>query len=109
MKIIEADNRIILDATGSYIENKKTGDQIQIRHENGCFVFDMWVPAKKDDKKNATGARRANGHATRATGSRSELKNQYQPLAEDNMEVGDVECEAVFDDRRTAVFTRQEC
>jgi len=38
MKIIEADNRIILDATGSYIENKKSGDRIQIRHENGCFV-----------------------------------------------------------------------
>ena len=33
IEIIEADNRIILDASGSYIENKKTGDCIKIRHE----------------------------------------------------------------------------
>ena len=96
MKIIEADNRIILDSSGSYIENKKTGDRIQIRHENGCFVFDMWVSAK-----NATGhgARRATGQAARTTA----IKNQYQPLDDSNMDVGAV------DDRCEAVFTRQEC
>jgi hypothetical protein len=96
MKIIEADNRIILDASGSYIENKKTGDRIQIRHENGCFVFDMWVTAKNTTGQ---GARRATGQAARTTA----IKNQYQPLEDSNMDVGAV------DDRREAVFTRQEC
>ena len=93
MKIIEADNRIILDASGSYIENKKTGDRIQIRHENGCFVFDMWVPAKRDNQKTATGRSARN----------TTIKNQYQPLDDNNMDVGAV------DDRCEAVFTRQEC
>ena len=41
MKIIEADNRIILGSSGSYIEDKNTGDRILIRRDNGCFVFDM--------------------------------------------------------------------
>ena len=94
MKIVEADNRIVLDANGSYIENKKTGDRIQIRHENGCFVFDMWVPAKREDKRSATGK----------TAKNTANRNQYQPLDDDNMDVG-----AVDDDRRDAVFTRQEC
>ena len=93
MKIIEADNRIILDASGSYIENKKTGDRIQIRHENGCFVFDMWVPAKRDNQKTATGRSARN----------TTIKNQYQPLDDNNMDVGAV------GDRCEAVFTRQEC
>ena len=50
MRIVEAENRIVLDNGGSYIENEKTGNKIHIKHENGCFVFDMWVPAKNKEK-----------------------------------------------------------
>ena len=91
MRIIEADNRIILDSTGSYIENKKTGDRIKIRHENGCFVFDMWVPAKSDNKK--------------TTKMPVKKKNKYGAMEEDqddNMDLGEI------DNRCEAVFRRQE-
>jgi hypothetical protein len=104
MKIVEADNRIVLDASGSYIENKLTGDRIQIRHENGCFVFDMWVPAKKDARKNAnqaSGARKAQEQTARRN------KNHFQPIAEDDdMEVGEIEDD---DNQCEAVFVRQAC
>jgi hypothetical protein len=104
MKIVEADNRIVLDANGSYIENKLTGDRIQIRHENGCFVFDMWVPAKKDARKNANqanGARKAQEQTARRN------KNHFQPIAEDDdMEVGEIEDD---DNQCEAVFVRQAC
>ena len=52
MRITQTNNRIILDSDGSYIENKVTGNKIHIRHENGCFLFDLWVPAKP--KSNTT-------------------------------------------------------
>ena len=111
MKIVEADNRIVLDASGSYIENKITGDRIQIRHENGCFVFDMWVPAKRDVRKTATGTADANGTASRqgarrANGTASRQGNTFQPIAEDdNMDLGEVD----EDEQCQAVFVRQEC
>ncbi len=65
MRITQTNNRIILDSDGSYIENKLTGNKIHIRHENGCFLFDLWVPSKpkstvngapKDAKNNQKGA-----------------------------------------------------
>ena len=98
MKIIEAENRIVLDSTGSYIENKLTGDRIQIRHENGCFVFDMWVPAKREVRKAAKDNRRS------ASANNGSNKNSFAPLSNDDMEIGDVD-----DDQVEAVFVRQEC
>ena len=97
MKIIEAENRIVLDSHGSYIENKVTGDRIQIRHENGCFVFDMWVPAKKEARKVAKDSRKS-------TSANNSHKNSFAPLSNDDMEVGDVD-----DDQVEAVSVRQEC
>ena len=44
MKMIEADNKIILDKDGSYIDNKRTGSRIKINHEGGAFTFEFWVP-----------------------------------------------------------------
>ena len=100
MKIIEAENRIILDSGGSYIENKITGDRIQIRHENGCFVFDMWVPAKQEARKVAKDARKSPNASAKNT------RNSFAPLSnDDEMEVGDVD----DDDQVEAVFVRQEC
>ena len=46
MRITQTDNRIVLDSDGSYIENKVTGNKILIRHENGCFLFDLWAPSR---------------------------------------------------------------
>ena len=46
MRITQSNNRIVLDSEGSYIENKLSGNKIHIRHENGCFLFDLWVPSK---------------------------------------------------------------
>ncbi len=59
MKMVEADNRIVLDKDGSYIENKRAGNRISIRLENGCFMFDLWVPAAKSkDGSKTTGGKR---------------------------------------------------
>ena len=106
MKIIEADNRIVLDSSGSYIENKHTGDRIQRRHENGCFVFDMCVPAKRDGRKGANAAANASGNVKRpGAGRNSNTGNRFQPLTEEeDMEIGGID-----DDRCQAVFVRQEC
>ena len=103
MKIVEAENRIVLDSSGSYIENKVSGDRIQIRHENGFFVFDMWVPAKKETRKGANGARDARkGPSSHA---RKSINNSFAPIAEDDeMEVGEIE-----EEEMEAVFVRQEC
>ena len=103
MKIVEADNRIVLDSDGSYIENKHTGDRIQIRHENGCFVFDMWVPARREGRVNPDSRR----GAKRTTPIAATRNNRFKALEEeDDMEVGDIGDEG---DRRRAVFVRQEC
>ena len=50
MKMIEADNRIILDKGGSYIENKRTGSRIKINREGGAFTFEFWVPGFHSQK-----------------------------------------------------------
>ena len=93
MKIVEADNRIILDSDGSYIENKRTGDRIQIRHENGCFIFDMWVPAKKEQRKTPGGS-----------SAKKTQRNKYETLGEEeDMDIGTI------DDRCEAVCVQQEC
>ena len=78
MRITQAGNRIILDEDGSYIENKRTGNRITIRHENGCFMFDLWVPAaKRKDGNGATSgkkgqARTSNRFAAVAPGENTE-------------------------------------
>ena len=46
MPMLEADNRMVLDKTGSYIENKKSRSRTKVNHEGGSFTFDFWVPAR---------------------------------------------------------------
>ena len=40
-KVVEAGNRIIMDPEGSYVENVKTGERMQLRIKKGVFVFDV--------------------------------------------------------------------
>ena len=84
MPIVQADNRIVLDRSGSYIENKRIGARIKIELENCAFVFDFWVPAAKRDQKEKP--------QTTQKGTKSS-KNRYAALQtddEDSMEVDDV-------------------
>ena len=73
MPIIEADNRIVLDKDGSFIENKRTGSRIKVNHEKGAFTFDFWVPAPKSN------------HAPSSRSKRTKNPNsgQFKILAED--------------------------
>ena len=41
VKVVEAGNRIIMDSEGSYVENKKTGERMQLRSKKGVFVLDV--------------------------------------------------------------------
>ena len=43
----KAGNRIVMDETDGYIQNKKTGAKTPMRLENNVFVFDLWV--EKDE------------------------------------------------------------
>ena len=81
MRITQSNNRIVLDGDGSYIENKVTGNKIHIRHENGCFLFDLWVPSKP--KSTITGSQQ------------SKAAKKEAPISRDDMDV-------------SAVFVRQE-
>ena len=42
-KVVKAGNRVVLDAAGSYIQSKSTGDITPLRIEQDVFVFDVWV------------------------------------------------------------------
>ena len=48
-QIVNAGNKIILDTDYSYIVNKATGEKTEVTVENGEFLFDLWVPAPKDN------------------------------------------------------------
>ena len=93
MPMLEADNRIVLDKTGSYIENKRSGSRIKVNHEGGSFTFDFWVPAGSGQVPRA-------GQAPRNT----KVSNKYQALDMDVDE--DNEMQEV--DRRMTVFVGQE-
>jgi hypothetical protein len=40
-KIVDAGNRVVLDAKGSYIEHIATGERMELRKEKGVYVFDV--------------------------------------------------------------------
>ena len=42
-KVVDAGNRIVFDETGSYIEEKATGNKMWLREENGMYMLNMWV------------------------------------------------------------------
>ena len=41
VKMVRNDNRVVLDADGSYIENKSTGERMAVRMQDETFVFDV--------------------------------------------------------------------
>ena len=43
-KVVDADNKVVFDAAGSYIEDKQTGERMWLREENGMYMLRMWVP-----------------------------------------------------------------
>ena len=84
MRIVYAGNRIVLDEEGSYIENKASGDRISIRHENGCFMFDLWVPATRKTKP--------------STGTNTKTAKRWKKTQEENDD----------DEMEVSLFMRQE-
>ena len=98
-RMIEADNRIILDKTGSYIENKRTGSRIKVDHENGAFTFDFWAPARRNDlgEPKPFKSQPAKAPAKKTT----RISNRFAPMtAGDDMDVDQ--------DGLNVVFVRQE-
>ena len=92
MKMVEADNRTILDKDGSYIENNRTGSRIKVRHENGSFMFGFWVPCGEKQTLTKVGQE---GFPMKKPSAKSKLFNQYALIEPDdddrgneNMDVG---------------------
>ena len=99
MRIIQAENRIVLDIDGSYIENKRSGDRIIIRHENGCFVFDLWVPAKPRAKEgnNSAQSNRSEKMLRKRISQPIKTSNRFAALSEsDRNDNIDMDVSAVF-------------
>ena len=42
-KMVRNGNKIVFDQDGSYIENRRTGDRLWLREDNGVFVLDVLV------------------------------------------------------------------
>lgn len=88
MPMIEADNKIVLDKSDSYILSKRTGQKIRINHEGGAFTFDFWVPAPNRHGKSAGKSTSKNGKVT---------SGQFDTLRDtDAQEDDDVEMNAFF-------------
>ena len=47
-RMTQAGNRVVFDANGSYIENKRTGAKTKIHDETGEFKVDMWILQEED-------------------------------------------------------------
>jgi hypothetical protein len=41
VRVVRAGNRVVMDEEGSYIENKQTGERMEVRVESDTFVFDV--------------------------------------------------------------------
>ena len=41
VKVMNAGNRIVLDQGGSYIENRQSGEKMEVRVQKDTFVFDV--------------------------------------------------------------------
>ena len=42
-KVTAANNRVVFDDDGSYIENKSNGERTKIEKENGVYTLEFWV------------------------------------------------------------------
>ena len=41
----EAGNRVVFDEEGSYVENKKTGEQTELVKEKRSYILTVWIPS----------------------------------------------------------------
>ena len=42
-RVVQAGNKVVFDADGSYIEDKSTEEKMWLRKENGMYMLRMWV------------------------------------------------------------------
>ena len=56
-KLVRKQNMVVFDEDESYIKNKRTGEKVQLREENGLFYLDVWVEVPKDMELNPSFAR----------------------------------------------------
>ena len=47
-RICEVGHRVVFDEDGSYVENKSTGERIDLANQGGSYVFSLWVPRKTE-------------------------------------------------------------
>ena len=62
-KITGANNKVVFDDEGSYIEDKATGEKTVIRKENGVYNLEMWVEVEEEGENECNGVDE-NGNAT---------------------------------------------
>ena len=43
-KVVKAGNRVVFDDSGSYIENKVTGEVTPLSEQRGLYKLKIWVP-----------------------------------------------------------------
>ena len=92
-KAIEAGNKVVFDAEGSYILHKKSGKKIHVTHDNGKFEFDIWVPKAKSEQQTVN---------RKTTQNTTTVNNRYAPLSQggegdaDDMDIGECGPDLVF-------------
>ena len=63
--IVDAGNRVVFDEGMSYIENKATGERINLKRKDGTFMMEMTVERTKDMDEHmgvASGAKDTDEH-----------------------------------------------
>ena len=43
MKVVKAGHRVVFDADGSYIQDKRSGEYMQLTEKNGLYMLRMWT------------------------------------------------------------------
>ena len=56
--IVDGGNRVVFDSVNSYIENKVTGERINLKRKDGTFMMEMNVKTEKGSQKGPTWTRR---------------------------------------------------
>ena len=46
-KIVQAGNRVVFEKEGSLIEDKVTGERMELREEGGMYMIKLWVQRTK--------------------------------------------------------------
>jgi len=49
-KLCTAEHRVVFDDEGSYAQNKKTGEVIEIKEDRGEYILEMWVLDEEEEQ-----------------------------------------------------------